>query len=434
MSIFAMIFPIIIGYLVLCLILREKQNIISLPEKLAIAFMFGSSLITLQMFIYSLCGIKFSVLPIALPWIVLLPALLYMKEQPKLEFKPFSQIESLLAILISLKVIYIFFEALIKPVVGFDSLWNFSLRSKIFFFEKAIPLIKSSLYFMGGGMKQYPLQIPLFETWTYLAMNSWNDVQMKIMFPIYFVCLIVLFYSSLIKEKSRVQALFFTFLLSTLPLLTYHATIEYADFVLGTYTFGAVIFLYRYLQVKENKLLIISALLIGFSGWVKDEGIVFYIICMIVFFAYNKFKEWKPAIIFIFPFALITIPWLLAKNVLGLTLGNSQDFSLSIKYFTFHPEVIPKILEKTFLTDNNHLLPIAFIILVIFYSRDIFKTNKKYIFSIFMLIFVFFLFLYTCTYNWDMIFSDIILSRNYLTYLPIALYLIGQTFSPAPRE
>jgi hypothetical protein len=384
----------------------------------------------MQMFIYSLLGIKFSVILICLPWLLLLPTLLFSKEKIKFELKSWSPLDYLISALIGLKVVYVFFEALIKPVYGWDALWNFSLRAKIFFFEKMVPLAKASPYFLGGGMKQYPLQIPLIETWSFLVMNSWDDVKIKIIFPLYFCALLIIFYAALRNEKNRTHSLFFTFLLSSLPLLTYHATIEYADFVVGVYFFSASVYLYRYFQENENRYLILSALLAGFAGWVKDEGIMFYLICIFALWLYSGIKNWKKVAAYCLPLLFLTIPWLFIKQLLGLSLGNEPNFAFSnlSSYLSFHPEVIGKIMEKTFLAGNWHLLPLALIVFLIFYYKKIFFSNKKYLFLCLGLGWGFFMYLYLFTYNSSMIIPDIILSRNYLTYLPLAMLLIGLGF------
>src|SRR3989339_402468 len=425
MILFAVLFPLFIGYLIICFIYRQS---ISFLEKIALGFLVGTSFITVQMFAYSIVGIKFSVLSIILPWCLLLSLIGFADKKVTFGFKDYKQIEILLVFLILIKVLYVFFEALIKPVVGFDSLWNFSLRAKIFFFEKTVPLFSTHPYFLGAGMKSYPLHLPLLEAWNYLSMNTWDDVQMKIIFPVYFCALLIIFYQALLREKSRIQSLFFVFLLSSLPLLAYHATIEYADFVLGTYFLGAVIYLYEFFKSRDVKHLFVSSLLAASCGWIKEEGLILYLICFLVFFACNRFKSFKNIAVYLAPFFVFIFPWFVARRLLGLEFGNDTVFEIE-KLFYFHQETIGKILYKIFLTDNWHLFPIAMVVLLIFYFKDIMSTNKKYILACFALVWGFFMYLYLFTYNAGMVMSDIILSRNCLVYFPVGLYLIGLTFS-----
>lgn len=396
---------------------------------IAVIFLLATSLLTLQMFVYALFGIKYSLLPILLPWLAFLPAIKLIK-LPKMKLKEFNQLELLLFALISIKVIYVFCEALIKPVVAYDAIWNFSLRAKIFFLEKSIPLVKGAPYFLGDGMRQYPPHLPLLETFSFLALNSWDDVKMKVIFPLYFIALLVIFYKSVRREKGRTQSLFFTLLLSTLPMLTYHATIEYADFIAGAYFLAAASFLCKYFEEKKLNDLIISSLLIGAAGWVKDEGIVFYAVCALVLIIHNRLKDWKPVAVYLIPSLIFTLPWLITKKALGLTFGNDPNFSFAkpAEYISFHPEVFDKLFQKTFLTDNWHLLPLAFIVFLVFYYRQIISTNKKYLLMLFAGAWLFFMYVYVFTGNAGMITSDIILSRNYLTYFPLALYLMAITF------
>jgi hypothetical protein len=429
MIIIAVVIPIIIGYLLVNIVLHKKSTLITLAEKIALGYLLGTSLLTAQMFVYSLFGLKFNPFQIALPWVLLLPAFMIGSQHVKFDLKNLKPFDWLLSGLIAAKVIYVFFEALIKPVVAWDAIMNWSLRAKIFFFEKTVPLAKDSPFFMGLGMKQYPLQIPLLETWTFLVMGGWDDVRMKLLFPLYFCALLIIFYASVRNYKSRTQSLFFTFLLSSLPLLTYHATVSYADFVVGAYFLAAVAYLYRYFQEKENRFLVLSSLLICAAGWVKDEGVVFYFICLFLVVLYEKLKGWKKILVYSVPLILFAAPWLTFKRMLGLELGNVTRFAFEKALASFfHPNVLAKIAYKTFLTDNWHLLPLAFIIILIFYWREILFTNKKYILIAFGAAWGFFMFLYIFTTNWSMVITDIILSRNYLTYLPLAMLLMALTF------
>ncbi|OGC15753.1 hypothetical protein A2290_05375 [candidate division WOR-1 bacterium RIFOXYB2_FULL_36_35] len=427
MMILAVLLPTVIGYLIVCAVYKQS---ISFIEKVALGFLIGTSFMTLQMFVYSLVGIKFGMLWISLPWFLLLPLIIFADRKISFSFNGWKQIELLLLLLVSMKVIYVFFEALIKPVFGYDAIWNFSLRAKIFFFEKMIPFVKLNPYFLGDGMKNYPPHLPLLEAWTYITMNTWDDVKMKIIFPLYFCSLLIIFYKALLREKNRAHSLFFTFLLSSFPLLTYHATIEYADFIVGTYFLGAVIYLYEFFKEGKTKHLFISALLAASCGWIKEEGLVFYFICFFVFFAYNKFKNLKNLGIYLIPFFVFIFPWTLTKKVLGLELGNTHETIFKFeKLFNFHQEAIWKIAYKTFLTDNWHLFPITMIVFLVFYYRNVIATKKRYILACFVLAWLFFIYLYLFTYNWENIMNDIILSRNYLTYFPIGLFLMALTFS-----
>ncbi|MFA4906269.1 MAG: hypothetical protein WC645_07175 [Candidatus Margulisiibacteriota bacterium] len=407
-----------------------------LLEKIAVGYLVGTGLMTLQMFCYSLLGIKFNLWGILLPWVAVLGLMIPRLDYNNLRLKSRLNFwEWLLTGAIGLKVLYVFYEALVKPVVGWDALWNFSLRAKIFYFLGRIPLDRAHPYFLGGGMKQYPLHLPLLETFTYILQGGWNDALMKIIFPLYFLSMLVIFYYALRREQSRLVSLFFTFLLSTLPLLVYHATIEYADFVVGVYFLAAVVYLYQFIRTKDTKMLILSAVLAALGAWVKDEGMIFYFIGFLLLVSSLK-PATKVAVkirygfYYLVPFILLVGPWIIFKQVFGLSVGNEPTFSLAgmISGFTFHPETIPKVLEKMFLSGNWHLLFGLWVLVIIFYFKKIFTTEKKYILWSTVLAILFFTFLYVFTYNWTMVFSGIIVNRNFLTLVPLVLLLCGLIF------
>jgi hypothetical protein len=414
-----------------------------LLEKLAVGYLIGTGLLTLQMFFYSLFNIRFNLWVIALPWAVVLGlSLSNLRLKSRLnEFKREFILgfegpwEWLLFGAIGLKVLYVFYEALIKPVVGWDALWNFSLRAKIFYFLGGIPFDRANPYFLGGGMKQYPLHLPLLETFTYILQGGWNDCLMKIIFPLYFLSMLMIFYCALRREQSRLTALFFTFLLSTLPLLVYHATIEYADFVVGAYFLAAVVYLYQFIKTKDLKFLLLSAVIAALSAWVKDEGQIFYFICFFLLLTAVKFN-WKYLAAYLMPFIVLLGPWIVFKQIFGLSLGNEPTLSAAglVSGFTFHPETIVKMLEKMFLSGNWHLLFGLWVLVIIFYYKKIFTTEKKYIFWSTALAILFFSFLYVFTYNWTMVFSGIILNRNFLTLVPQVLLLCGLVYKEDNKD
>ncbi|MBI5700089.1 hypothetical protein HZC35_07305 [Candidatus Saganbacteria bacterium] len=430
-----------------------------LLEKLAIGYLIGTGLLTLQMFLYSLLGIKFNLWGIILPWVVVLVGFVgapFMGARIRAVGTPLVGVRNLrtgtspvptflLTAAIGLKVLYVFYEALVKPVVGWDALWNFSLRAKIFYFLGGIPLDRAHPYFLGGGMKQYPLHLPLLETFTYILQGGWNDALMKVIFPLYFLSMLIVFYYALRREQSRLTSLFFTFLLSTLPLLVYHATIEYADFVVGAYFLAAVVYLYQFIKTKDTKMLILSAVLAALSAWVKDEGMVFYFIglflLVIPILSANKYavkfkREFILVLYYLAPFLVLIGPWIIFKQVFGLSVGNEPTFSLAgmISGFTFHPETIPKVLEKMFLSGNWHLLFGLWALVIIFYYKQIFTTEKKYLFWSTALAILFFSFLYVFTYNWTMVFSGIIVNRNFLTLVPQVLLLCGLVYKEGKTD
>ena len=86
------------------------------------------------------------------------------------------------------------------------------------------------------------------------------------------------------------------------------------------------------------------------------------------------------------------------------------------------------MLEKMFLSGNWHLLFGLWVLVMIFYYKKIFTSEKKYIFWSTALAIIFFAFLYVFTYNWTMVFSGIILNRNFLTLVPQVLLLCGLVY------
>jgi len=426
MILFAVFIVLLAGYEMVSLIEWKREGR-PLLERLALSYLIGAGAVTLLMFALALLKIKFNIWLICLPWLILSP--LCFTSKVKLPRLPKLSVgEGLITCALGLKLFYVFYEALIKPVTGWDALWNFSFRAKVFFFERGIPLDRSHPYFLGGGMRQYPPHLPLLEAWTYISQGAWNDAAMKIIFPLYFLALLIVFYYCLRREKSRRQSLFFTFLLSSLPLLTYHAAMEYADFIVGGYFLAAVVYLYQFIKENDSRILMLSAVLAALGPWVKDEGQIFFFICLLVLMVARRFN-WKYLLTYLSPYVILIGPWIMFKNVFKLSLGNEPGFSLARfgSYFNFHPEIIPKMLQDVFLKGNWHLLFILWLLVLMFFGRKIFKSEVKYIFWTSALAWLFFTAIYVFTFNWGMVFTGIIVHRNFLTFVPQILLLCGLT-------
>ena len=243
--IFAVAFPVFLGYVFLCAI-AQKKEVLSPLEKLALSFLIGAGILTLEMFLFGAFKMKInlantisaSIVIMAIPAFVALRAgSLSLNLRMSLKIESFKLQELLILAMILARALFVIYEDMLKPVIGCDAFANWSLRAKVFFFDGGLLLNPGSNYFAGGGPAFYPINMPLMETWVLNVLGYWNDELFKIIFALFFLSLLVVFYCSIRRFSSRFISLFSTYLLSTLPLLVYHSTIEYADFLLCVYFF-----------------------------------------------------------------------------------------------------------------------------------------------------------------------------------------------------
>jgi len=171
---------------------------------------------------------------------------------------------------------------------SFDSIGNFAFKAKLFFMEARVPYELFVNKSIDIQHPDYPLFIPLSETWVYMFLGKWNDLFVKALFPMFFAALLVIFYFALKRIIGKRFAFISTFFLATIPHFLNYATIGYADFALAM--FYSVSFLYLFLWIsyrRENKYLFLAALFSILAVWTKNEGIMLSLvnIAMLLLFA-----------------------------------------------------------------------------------------------------------------------------------------------------
>ncbi|MBN2057416.1 MAG: hypothetical protein JW782_01285 [Candidatus Saganbacteria bacterium] len=442
----SLLFPLLLGYCIVALVLRNR-TISPALERFAWAFGLGTAFLTMVMFILVLLKVPLTLANIILPCLVLLcPALFLIikkryplfglfslsatfrsvliadKEQGRLVY--WSERTLLLAVI--LKIGYVFFEALIKPVVAWDAWTSWAFKARIFFIDK-VPLVS---YFERYpiGIKDYPLHIPFLETWIYNCLGVWNDQVVKIIFPLYFVCLLLILYYGLRRLLPRLNSLIFTFVLSALPFLTYHATISYADFPLAFYYLAGLMLLYLFMASKDKSFLLLSMLYLGCLPWVKKEGMLLLAVVLFVYLLYLFFEKdgasFKDKLLsdlkYLVVPLLLSAPWALFKTAMGI--GANRDQRPYLPAFSVLAERLVNLLrisgEKMFFSGNWNILWALFFLVGAIYFWRIISSKAKYLFLTVLLNLAALAAIYLFTDSYKYLLDGTTLNRNMLTFIP----------------
>ena len=444
----------IFGAGVLCLI-RHKNNqkaAINLTiNNFILSFALGTGLTSFLMFWAGLIGLSWSVFVIAIVILDMIFLYLMFTQKFHCQVRPDRLVRQnkwlkiFLILIILFQIIFVFSSAVLRPIINFDALANWAFKAKLFFYQPQITFTPSSDLFLGAVQQNYPLHVPLLMTWSYFFMGQVNDTLINLIFAFYYLGLIVFIYLNLRSlgrrepsnpskpssrsPKSRTSALIFTMFLVTLPLLTYHGFVAYADLILTFYFTLAVICLFNYFK-NQNKIdLVCASLFIGICTWVKNEGLMLAGVLLIIFLIYlykNKAVKTKIKIFlnFIFGILFFFLPWMIFKiyfgfGFSGLTSGGPIGFG------KFHPEVFNSILRQIFVLDSFHLWPGIFILILIIYWRKVFKTPYFYLFLTILGVFVGYCLLYFFTPYYQYVLDGTIVGRNLLAVLPISVFLGG---------
>lgn len=339
-----------------------------------------------------------------------------------------SWLEKILILAIASKVFYVFFEALIKPIVAWDA-WSFwGLKGKIFF-HSTLPMVS---YFeqYRVAMPNYPFHLPLLEAWMSKCMGMWNDQLLKIVFPLYFVSLLIIFYSVLRRFFSRTHSLLFTFFLSSLPFLVYHASVAYADFLVGVYHCVGFIYLFLWMKNNDKRYLFLSAIFVGIAAWVKDEGVALLIvpalILTIYLFSNRKFEmETKilKAVKYLGTAALFFAPWMLFRRLMHIPSDKVASLSLDFDKIAI---ILNLFYQKLFFSGNWNITWFVIIIATILFFKRTFFTKVKYIFfAVISYLLLYIVFYIIFPGNYEILILGFTLNRNLLTFVPLAVFLLA---------
>ncbi len=460
--ILTIICPLLLGYCIAALIYKNRQNV-PFIERFSLSWGIGIGLLGLVMFTFSLFGIPLTLQTVSIPTailIILIVTCLLIKKIVIFDLSAFKRLvkslielkaeenkwlvfaEKALILLISIKIIYVFFDALVKPLVNFDDLWRQGCIAKIIFVTGKV-LTQQSLELAGP----HPYLNPLSQAWVYMGIGTWNDALGKIIFALCFASLLFLFYVNLRKQFSRIASLLFTYLLTSFPLIIYHAGTAYSDFMQTFYYSVGIIYLYQWIKNKENAHLYFSALFLGFGNFVKQTGIPFWIAAAAVLFIYlliENRKELKSGIKFTLLSAAVSSPWLffqnsfLARRISGLgaklaaifgrsaVTGAEAPLTEALKYgIPTLPNILYHLGRRMFAYADWQILWFVFILVLLFSWKRIRGSNLKYLLLIIIFNLGMIVYAFSDPVTYQFLVDGTLVNRIMMYQIPVVLFFVA---------
>lgn len=342
----------------------------------------------------------------------------------------------LLAGWILAKSLFVIYESSIWPIVDWDSLTTWSSSAKFFFYERGLALDPADENFFGRGYRDsflsYPLHVPLMQVWFSLCLGEPHEIYMKIWNSFYFLSIIGLLFFSIKRESSLLIALLSAFFLSSVPLLIYHAISAYAELPLSYYSLAATICFWRYLNtIKEgytsgsNDMLVLMGTFMVFGIWTKIEGLFFAIAFTIALSLFLFFKE---RLFKRFLLYLIPIVIMMGIWFIFLFIENiGLGYSKKMLTASFHFEVLPVIWNQIIFSGNFNIIFVLLSIMFFIGFRIILRSNLKYLFVALLSVMVMFLFVYIKTEYYKWVINLTAVNRNILTFIPMMYYISALT-------
>lgn len=447
------------GYFILIFWKKEMPFLL----RLALGYGLGNFIIAVQLFLFyfilQIHASALSLYPVFLAEDILLFYFAYKNGCFICNFKLPKNLnagEIVLILLLVIQLALLFFNAISRPTITFDSLAMWSFKAKTLYYEKGINFNPdSAVYLGGGGHINYPWLVPLSQLWMHETLGEYNDLLTNFIFFFYFVFIIILLYYFIRKYASRFIGLLFAFMFSTLPLIFYHAYNGYADLPLSYYSLIAFILLFFGINPhtltaghsqqaptpkslvwgqgvgvkdKEKKDLILSAIFFGIALWVKAEGLFFIFSALLIFGYYlfiSKFIESRLKLFlnFLLSFLIFILPLLYFNFRYNLGLSNIDSGA------GFHLEVFKSLFESLFMSSNWNIWWMVVVVIFALNIKVIIK-NRELLFGWLFLFIVLgeFLAVYLFTNDYQYAVNHTAISRNIITLLPISIFLLVVTY------
>jgi hypothetical protein len=316
-----------------------------------LTFVAGTGAVSLQMLLYSVAGLRFGVGTIAIPWLGALIAIAGLPHARRTAVAMVSAPASVsrssrqnsialcLTALIALQIAYAMFFALSFSIRGWDS-WEFwFMKARILFTHRAL----TPDFPPGPSFADYPLHMPLAVSWLYAAAGSVQDRAAKVLYVLQFAGLLIAFNGLVRSMTSRMHALFFTALLSSVPVLVIQGAglppgvdgfglyewdqVGYSDLTLSLCFLLAGGLVCVAFETKHAVCLYWAAFFCGVGAWTKNEGLVFACLgaSAMVWAARRRIVFGRELIALAAIILVFILPWSLYKSLLHVSSDYMRD-------------------------------------------------------------------------------------------------------------
>jgi len=339
--------------------LLAAQNLTT-REQWALGFPVGVLLNALLFFLYTILGISltaFSVFFGHLYLIAMLGALYYQSKPRSLSavrlfnFSEFSRKQRILfwILLISvlIKLAVGISSVLIYPSYYYDSISQWNMRARISYEDQAIAFDRDEV--RGLSKPQYPILLHSLQIFFVLPQEEWNDVLANTSTFLFTLCGLYAFFLLLARRNGFLFSLLTVAVLLMIPLLSHHLTQGQGDIHVLIALLLSSVLLLHFMDERSASLLLLSALFVAETAWIKLDGLIFGVlpwlaIVAIIMCTVRRFRT-AIAVWGLFPAAFVGGMWSVYLLYRGLPLSphHGSDFLIEL-----HMEAIPEVLRALF--------------------------------------------------------------------------------------
>lgn len=346
----------------------------SLLEKLGFSYGLGAGFVILQLFLYSLFHITWNIVSVLVPWFVLC-FIYWLRSKHKLRKSklnfPRKFIDKIFLFLLIGNSVYIILESLSRPLLAWDGWATFFLVAKAFFYSGNL-----DTSVIAYAHTSNPPGLNLLLAYFYILLRHFNDSTVLLIWPAFYISILILLYSSLRQIASQRLSLGLTLLFSLTPNLVRHGgrfDTGNADIILGYFFFFSFLLLKDFIIYRKTKTLILLNFVLGIGALIKSEGVPSLIIINSIAILYIFYKkDFSKLIVFLIGFCIVGI-WQVIKVMNNLP---SNPFVVNSFMWNRIPIIFSEF-GKEFLNIRRwNLLWIGFVL-----SMFILRLKKEYLFT-----------------------------------------------------
>jgi len=171
--------------------------------------------------------------------------------------------------------------------IGWDGLVVWEIKARIAAYNGgSLPVDYFTDPTRSWSHPDYPLMLPLLETWIYMWMGQSSQFLVRIIYPVFYFAALLLLYSGAAEISGKrwvgllaASLLFFVSLLATGQSNVFTG---YADFPLAVLYLAAVASFIRYTRDAANSRAVLFAIYAGAMPWMKREGAILWLCFILV--------------------------------------------------------------------------------------------------------------------------------------------------------
>ena len=274
----------------------------------------------------------------------------------------------------------------------------------------------------------YPLFLPssTARIWQYTGNdNSVFNITLAIIFT--FSAVYMLYFAIKHFQNKKIAQLFATVLMLT-PVFLVNGASQCADIPLSLFILASIISLFLYFEKKNSHFLIFGTVFAGFSAWVKNEGLMFFLVFLLVtgvYFLYKKsYKNFFYTAVASLPFIILIFLFKFLCNSPNDLIAGFFAFKTYTHLFDLHNYLM--IIKSLVLMLIERFWLLFLLIIPLIKGVKLCKNNKE-AFYLSLVIFILMCLGYFMTYilsphdlDWLLTYS---LDRIILHVLPLFLFL-----------